>query len=156
MIRAARAEDVEEVREIWNQIIRDTTIIFNETEKTHAEVAEAIGTRPFLVATEGERVLGFATYGQLRPGDGYRFAAEHSVHLAPDAQGRGMGRALMDALIEIARANGVHTLWAGCSAENVGGIAFHERLGFSYVATLAETGRKFDRWIDLVFLVRKL
>jgi phosphinothricin acetyltransferase len=79
---------------------------------------------------------------------------EHTIVLGEDARDRGVGRALMTALEEHARAAGVGSLWAGVSAENPKGVAFHERIGFEVVARLPKVGYKFGRWIDLV-LMRK-
>ena len=155
MIRAARPEDIPGIADIWNPIIRNTTVTFTAQIKSSQGLAEMIATRPVFVVGQ-DRVEGFATYGPFRGGDGYRHTAEHTIHLSPDARGRGQGRALMTHLMEHARAAGIHTLWAGCSAENTGGIAFHERLGFTRTADLPQVGRKFDRWIDLILLHRML
>ena len=72
------------------------------------------------------------------------------------AQGGGVGRALMTAIEAHARSNGVHSLWAGISAENPGGVGFHRALGFVHVARLPEVGFKFGRWMDLVLMQKIL
>jgi len=69
---------------------------------------------------------------------------------------RGVGRALIEALLDRARADGVHAVIAGIDAENERSLRFHERLGFVEVARMPEVGRKFDRWLDLVLLQRLL
>ncbi|KQI67835.1 GNAT family acetyltransferase [Loktanella sp. 3ANDIMAR09] len=156
MIRAATRADAAAICAIWNPIIRETGITFTAIEKTPQAIVDLIATRPVLVAETGGVVAGFATYGPFRGGDGYRHTAEHTVHLAPAARGAGLGRLLMDALCADARGAGIHTLWAGCSAENPAGVAFHEKLGFVKIATLPQVGRKFDRWIDLILLTKML
>lgn len=155
MIRLACADDAAGVAAIWNAAIRDTTITFNPDEKTVAEVAELIAQNCFVWEHEGA-VLGFARYFQFRGGAGYRFTAEHTIMLAKAVHGRGVGRALMSTLCAHAKDAGIHTLFAGCSAENPSGVQFHAAIGFETVATLPEVGFKFGRWIDLVLMQKRL
>ena len=161
IIRPAAPADYPQILALWNPVIRDTTIIFHSEERDSAKVDEIIGTRrrdghDFFVAEDGGKVLGFATYAQFRAGNGYRHALEHSIILSPEAWGRGVGRALMARLEDHARAGGGHTLFAGVSGENTAGIAFHEKVGFRTVAVIPEAGRKFDRWLDLVLMMKFL
>jgi L-amino acid N-acyltransferase len=79
---------------------------------------------------------------------------ELTIHVDGEHHGRGVGRALIDALIERARDAGVHVLVAGVDGEHDASIAFHQRLGFVEVARMPEVGRKFDRWLDLVLMQR--
>lgn len=157
MIRPATAADAAAIAAIWNTMIRDTTVTFLPHEKTVAEVAALIdGADPVFVWDDAGQVLGFARYFQFRGGAGYRHTSEHTVLLHPGAQGRGGGRALMRHLLDHAAAAGRHSMWAGVSGENIAGVAFHERLGFETVAVLPEVGWKFDRWIDLVLMQKRL
>lgn len=158
MIRAARPADAAAIAAIWNPIIADTTITFTTQLKTETGLQALISERlpAFLVAETAGTVLGFATYGPFRAGNGYAHAREHTILLGPQARGRGLGRALMSALEEIARAQGIHTLVGGVSGENAAGIAFHRAMGFSDTARLPESGRKFDRWLDLVLMQKIL
>jgi phosphinothricin acetyltransferase len=98
---------------------------------------------------EGSTLLGFATYSQFRGGVGYQHTMEHTVVLAPEARGRGAGRALMQRLESHAASSGVHSMIAGVSGANAPGIAFHEAMGYKTVAVVPEVGRKFDQWLDL-------
>ena len=157
MIRQARAEDAGAIAAIWNHIIRDTAATFNAEEKPPSDVAALIVTRQaagraFLVAEDAGVVLGFATYDQFRGGVGYRHSMEHTVHILPAAQGRGLGRGLMTALEDHARAADVHVMMAGVSSENPAGRAFHEALGYQLSGTVPQVGRKFGRWMDLWLL----
>lgn len=155
MIRPALPEDAEAIAALWNPYIRDSAVTFNSIEKTPEDVAALIAARPgFLVAEAEGALAGFASYDRFRGGIGYARTMEHTILLAPDRAGQGIGRALMAALEDHARAGQVHTLWAGVSAENPSGVAFHARIGFERVAVLAEVGWKFGRWMDLV-LMRK-
>ncbi len=153
MLRDADPGDAAAIAAIWNPVIRDTLATFNAVEKTPKELGALIEARqsqglPFLVAEEGA-VLGFASYAQFRGGVGYAHSMEHTVMLAPAAQGRGLGRVLMQALEQHARAAGVHSLIAGISGANPQAIAFHAALGFAPVAVLPQVGRKSGQWLDL-------
>ena len=154
-IRPATPADAPQIAAIWNHAIRHTTITFNPVEKSDTEVAD-LCARQALVCEEGGRILGFARFFQFRGGEGYRHTAEHTILLHKDGQGRGMGRALMNATCDAARVAEYHSLFAGCSAENPGAVAFHAACGFRTVATLPEVGFKFGRWIDLVLMQKML
>ncbi|MEL6839542.1 MAG: N-acetyltransferase family protein [Pseudomonadota bacterium] len=155
MIRPATSEDAPAIATIWNTIIRDTTITFTPTEKRISDVAGLI-TRDALVWDEAGMVLGFARFFPFRAGEGYKFTVEHTIMLAPQARGRGVGCALLTALCDLARAQGMRNVIAGCSAESPEAIAFHKACGFQTVATLPEVGFKFGRWIDLVLMQKRL
>ena len=155
IVRRAVVADATRLAEIQNPIIRDTSITFNPQERTEAEFGEAIRTLPcFLVAEVDGQVVGFVTYDQFRKGAGYARTAEHTIVLAETARGKGVGRALMAAAEDHARAADIGSLWAGVSAENPAGVAFHARLGYEEIARLPKVGFKFGRWMDLV-LMRK-
>lgn len=161
MIIEAGARHATGILAIWNPVIRETAITFNAQEKDENELVRMIVGRAdaghgFLVAEEAGEVLGFATYAQFRAGVGYARAMEHTVMLGPEARGRGLGRALMEALEAQARDRGVHSMIGGVSAENAPGIAFHAAIGYAEVARVPEVGWKFDRWMDLVLMQKFL
>ena len=159
MIRPAHPSDAAQICAIWNPEIRDTLVTFNSVERTPDDITSMIADKgDGFVVFEGndENVLGFAFYGQFRGGVGYRHTGEHTIVLAPAARGQGAGRALMDAICDHARNAGFHSLFAGVSAGNPDGVAFHARLGFDTVARLPQVGRKFDRWIDLILMQKML
>lgn len=163
-IRPASAADSDSIAAIWNEVIRLPHVTFTTTAKTSGGVAAVIAGRaaegwPFLVAaddTADGNVVGFATYAPFRDGPGYRRTMEHSINLAPAARGRGVGRALMQALFAAAADGGIHSLMAAVSGINPDGIAFHRRLGFAEVGRIPEAGWKGGRFIDLVLLQRLL
>ena len=160
-IRPVEDRDFPAILALWNPVIRETTITFSSEEKSlqsfDAMVVERRRAgREFLLAEIGGDVQGFATYAQFRAGSGYAHAMEHTIILAPAARGRGIGRALMQRIEDHAREGGAHRLFAGVSGENVDGVEFHVRQGFSIVARLPEVGRKFDRWLDLVLMMKAL
>jgi phosphinothricin acetyltransferase len=158
ILRQADPRDIPQILAFWNPLIRETSVTFTTVEKTPETLAADIAARgaAFQVAEEAGRVLGFASYGTFRSGPGYAHTAEHTVILAPEARGRGVGRALMARLQEVARAADMHVLVAGVSGENLGAIAFHRAIGFAEVARMPEVGRKFGRWMDLVLLQKVL
>ncbi|MCD1625476.1 MAG: GNAT family N-acetyltransferase [Paracoccaceae bacterium] len=161
ILRTAAVRDAPAVAAIWNPVIRDSAATFTTLEKTPESLVADFATRAaegkvFLLAEDAGEILGFATYFQFRGGPGYARTMEHSVILAPSARGRGVGRTLMRALEEHARAGDVHSLWAGVSAENPGGVAFHNAIGFSEIARLPQVGFKFGRWMDLVLMQKIL
>lgn len=156
MIRPASPTDAPAIAEIWNHIIRDTVMTFTTAEKTASSLATAMETQPFFISEAEGVVTGFATYTQFRPGPGYVFTVEHSIHIADHARGQGLGRALMELLEDHARGEGMHSMIAGISGENPFGVSFHTVLGYAEVARLPQVGQKFGRWHDLVLMQKFL
>lgn len=160
-IRSARRGDIPRLMAFWNPQIAGTAITFTTVQKTDTALSAEIDAcaaegRAFLVAEEAGEVIGLATWFVFRKGPGYAHSAEHTIILAPEAQGRGAGRALMAALEDHAREAGVHVLVAGVTAENARGIAFHLALGYAEVGRMPQVGCKFGRWMDLVLLQKIL
>ncbi len=159
-IRSAGSEDLPGILAIYNEVVATSTAIYAiEPSSLAARRAwfEERGARgyPVLVAAEGAEVLGFSSFGDWRGAwPGYRHTVEHSVHVRSDMRGRGLGRDLVEALFPVARAMGMHVVIGGIDAENEASLRFHERLGFARVAHFREVGRKFGRWLDLVFMQR--
>jgi phosphinothricin acetyltransferase len=161
-IEDATDDDLPAVVAIYNQVLLTSTAIYREEPATIDERQAWNDTRkkngyPLLVArTDDLPVAGFATFGDFRAWPGYRFTVEHSVHIAESCRGRGIGTALMRLLIERGTALGKHVMVAGIDADNGGSIRMHERLGFEQTGHLKEVGFKFGRWLDLVFMQRRL
>jgi len=160
-IRDATEADLPGLVAIYNEVIATSTASYAYEAVTLADRREwwrarvALGY-PLLVAAEPSGVLGFATFGDFRAWPGYRFTVEHSVHVRADCRGRGVGTQLLQALLPRAAACNKHIMIAGVDAANAASIRFHERLGFTQVGHLHEVGYKFDRWLDLVFLQRRV
>ena len=112
---------------------------------------------PYLVVEDAGGVLGFASCNWFKPRPAYRFSAEDSIYLAPDAQGLGLGRLLLTELMAQAERAGVRKLIAviGDSANN-GSIGLHKACGFTHVGILSACGWKFDRWLDVVMMERSI
>jgi phosphinothricin acetyltransferase len=146
---------------IYNEVIATSTAVFSSVPVTLAERQQWWRTRiaqgyPVLVARDAQGVAGFSTFGDFRASPGYRFSVEHTVHVRGDGRGRGLGTSLVRALIPRAAQLGKHVMIAGVDAANAPSIRFHERLGFTVAGTLREVGHKFDRWLDLVFMQRRI
>lgn len=161
LIRDAEADDLPGLLAIYNEVIAHSTAIYADEPATLADrqawwAARRAQGYPVLVAVDASGVAGFASFGDFRAAPGYRFSVEHSVHVRADRRRRGLGGQLVSALLPRAAALGKHVMIAGVDASNAASIALHERLGFEQVAHFREVGRKFERWLDLVFLQRFL
>ncbi len=112
---------------------------------------------PYLIATEGDTILGYAYAAPFRTRPAYRYGVEDSIYLAPQAVGRGVGKALLQRLIEMCTARGLYSMIAviGDSA-NAASIGVHRSCGFTQTGTLPNAGFKFGRWLDVVFMTREL
>jgi phosphinothricin acetyltransferase len=161
MIRPATEQDIAEITAIYNEVVANSTAVWTEKQDTEADRLAWMNARrklgyPVLVATEGSSVLGYGTFGDFRAWSGYRHSVEHSVYIHADHRGRGLGRTIVGELISAASALGKHVLIAGIDGENQASIRLHERAGFIEVARMPEIGRKFGRWLDLIFMQRFL
>jgi len=149
---------IEGITTIYNDAVTNTAAIWNEVTIDAANRSAWLADRqragyPILVAVDNDgSVLGYASFGDWRAWDGYRHTVEHSVYVRADQRGKGIGEALVLALIERARRIGKHVMVAGIEAKNVGSIRLHEKLGFERVGHLKQVGTKFGSWLDLVFL----
>ncbi len=161
MIRPATAADAPALAALLNHWILHTAVTFNPVPKTENDILDMIAAKAaaghaFLVAEDTGQVIGQASYGQFRSGLGYRTCMEHSISLLPGSHGKGLGRALLAAVEDHARSQGVHQMIAGISGENAAGRAFHARVGYRHLVTIPEAGHKFGRFIDLVLMQKFL
>lgn len=158
IIRDALPNDAHGIAIIYNDAVANTTAIWNETEVDTANRQAWIADRqrvgyPVLVASDDSGdVLGYASFGDWRAFDGYRHTVEHSVYVRNDQRGKGLGKALMAALILRAQTLGKHVMVAGIESGNTGSIALHQQLGFEQVGFLKEVGTKFGQWLNLTFM----
>jgi L-amino acid N-acyltransferase YncA len=112
---------------------------------------------PWLVAERDGRVVGYAYASQFRPRGGYRFCAEDSIYLSPDAQGQGLGRALLSELVARCEAAGWRQMLAVIGdSQNAASIGLHRALGFRDAGLFRSAGFKLGRWLDLVLMQRAL
>jgi L-amino acid N-acyltransferase YncA len=158
-ISVAARTQLPEILAIYNEVIRNTTAVYSEDEVTLADREAWLDGKarqgfPVLVAADASGVMGFGTFGDFRAWPCYRHSVEHSVHVRADCRRRGIGRALVLALLDAAARSGKHVMIAGIDAENVKSIVLHESLGFKLVGHFHEVGFKFGRWLDLKFMQR--
>ncbi len=156
-IRDAQLHDLEAILAIHNHVLLNTTAIFEEAPETMPQRIAWFNERkaagfPVLCAVENETLLGFASYGTWRARCGYKATVEHSVHVDPAIRGKGVGTALILALLDCARREQRHVMLSGIAGENTGSLRLHERLGFRETGRMSEVGFKFGRWLDLVFM----
>lgn len=158
MIRDAGPADAGAIAAIYNHAVRETTALWSEGETDAVERAAWIAERqrdgwPVVVAVDAAGgVLGYGSYGPFRARSCYRLTVEHSVYVVPEAQGRGLGRALMAELIARARAAGLHVMVGAVDAANRPSLALHRAMGFAEVGLMPQVGRKFGRWLDLALV----
>ncbi|QLQ15405.1 MAG: N-acetyltransferase family protein [Micropruina sp.] len=156
-LREATAADLPAILDIYNEAVRTTTASWDlepvslaSRQRWFAEHEAA--DHPVLVAVRDGEVVGWTAYGRFRDKAGYDATMEHTVYVRADARGGGIGRALLQSLVGIARLRGVHALLGALSSENTGSLALHRSLGFVEVGRMPQVGRKFDRWLDLVWV----
>ena len=162
-VRPAVLADIPAITTIYDGAVRTGTASFELEPPGEAEMARrftALGDsgHPYLAAVDADgTLLGYAYAGAFRPRIAYRYTVENSIYVSPDAQKRGVGRALMEALIAECETRGFRQMVAviGDSA-NAGSIALHRACGFYDVGVLRATGLKFGRWIDTVLMQRDL
>jgi L-amino acid N-acyltransferase len=159
-VRAATAHDIEAVTAIYNEVIATSTAVYSVLPTTAQERRAWFDARvaagyPVQVAEQGAAVIGFASFGEFRGAwPGYRHSVEHSVHVRSAWRGQGVGSALVRSLFPLAATLDKHVMIGGIDAANDGSLRMHQRLGFERVAHFREVGRKFGRWLDLVFVQR--
>ena len=158
VLRDTVAADLPAITAIYADEVLHGTATFELVPPDEAEMASRLaGVRaldlPWLTAELDGAVVGYAYLSPFRLRPAYRYCVELSVYLAPEARGRGIGRALMQALIDRARVMGLrHLIGAIGDSANTASIALHKAAGFREAGVWRETGWKFERWIDVVLM----
>jgi phosphinothricin acetyltransferase len=162
VVRPGRDADMPAVAAIYHHHVLNSTGTFEIDPPTLSDMlqrrAEVLARGlPYLVLCEADRVQGFAYCNWFKPRPAYRFSAEDSIYLAPQALGRGWGQLLLNHLCEAAELAGLRKLIAviGDSA-NAASIGTHRRAGFEHVGLIRSCGWKFDRWLDIVLMEKTL
>lgn len=162
LIRPSQPQDIPAITAIYTHHVKTGTGTFEieppSTSDMESRRADVLSKGlPYLVAVDGDKVLGFAYCNWFKPRPAYRYSAEDSIYLAADAHKQGIGRALLAELAAQAEKAGVRKLIAviGDSA-NHGSIAVHRSVGFTHVGVLKSCGWKFDQWLDVVLMEKAL
>ncbi len=161
-IRPATNADIPAITRIYAYAVEHGTASFEYEPPGEPEMARRMAELldngyPYRAAEADGELAGYAYAGPYRARPAYRFTVEDSVYIAPEAQGRGIGRALLKALIEAAEAGGFRQMIAviGDSGQTAS-VALHAALGFAYIGTFPNVGFKFGRWLDTVLMQRAL
>jgi phosphinothricin acetyltransferase len=162
LIRPSRDEDLPAITRIYGHHVLHGTGTFETTPPTLEDMtarrADVLGKGlPWLVVEDGGQVLGYAYGNWFKPRPAYRFSVEDSIYLAPEAAGKGLGRALLAELLAALERAGIRKVMAviGDSA-NAGSVGVHTALGFERVGVVRSCGWKFDRWLDIVLMEKTL
>ena len=151
LIRLATPADAPALTAIYAPYVTDTPVSFEETPPDAHEMAKRLAgdgreLHPWLVAEIDGHVVGYASSAPFRTRPAYRWTVETGIYLAPEAQGRGLGRALMERLLDLLTRQGFTAAVAGITLPNAASVALHEKLGFTPCATYRDTGFKLGEW----------
>ena len=152
LLRLATPADAPSIAAIYAPLVRDGYASFEseapDAEEVGERIAHTLQRFPWFVCEDAGRLLGYAYAGPHRSRAGYRWSAEVSVYVAPEAQRRGVGRALYTALFALLKAQGFVNLYAGIALPNDASVGLHEALGFRLVARYPAVGYKAAAWRD--------
>ncbi|MFD1674465.1 GNAT family N-acetyltransferase [Alicyclobacillus fodiniaquatilis] len=152
-IRDAQITDLPDLLRIYNQAILTTTATFDIEVQTLAARTEWFhhygGQYPLIVAEENGEIRGYASLSRFREKEAYARTVESSVYIDEQAHGRGIGKALMQELLQRAVALHHHVVIASITSGNETSVRLHTKLGFEFVGRLKEVGYKFDKWQDV-------
>jgi len=156
-IRPYKTEDTQAILEIINHNILHSTSLYDYSVRTIEQQKAILEEKikkgfPIIVAEKEGEILGFGMYSEFRFREAYQFTVEHSVYVSENYLGKGIGKSLLSELIVLAKAQKLHTMIGVIDSENQNSIAFHEQFGFKIVGVVKESGYKFDRWLDSVFM----
>ena len=162
LIRPSTDHDIAAITRIYAHHVLHGTGTFETTPPTEADMltrrADVLSKGlPWLVLEDGGNVIGFAYGNWFKPRPAYRFSVEDSIYLAPEAAGKGLGRALLAELLAKLQAGGVRKVMAVIGdSSNAGSVGVHAALGFERVVVVKSCGWKFDRWLDIVLMEKSL
>lgn len=167
-IRVASPKDAERLLEIYRPYVERTAVSFEYDVPTREEfedrIASTLGRYPYLIAEEGERILGYAYAGTFKGRRAYDHGVELSVYVDWNCRRGGVGGQLYDALEGILAKQNVYALYACIACTGREGdpylspdsLRFHEQRGFRYVGKFEGCGYKFNRWFDMVWMEKRL
>lgn len=156
-LRDATAADLPAINDIYNYYVHHSTCTYQLEPETLADrqawfSLHSADKYPVVVAEDAGQIVGWGSLSKFHARAGYDGTVEASVYIANGFHRRGLGRLVLEHLIDRARRHGFHVLIGGASADQTASIALQESLGFTRVGHLKEVGRKFDQWLDVVYL----
>ena len=156
-LRPYKIEDTQAILDIINFNILHSTALYDYTIRSFEQQKNILEEKirkgfPVLVAELDGIAVGFGMYSEFRFREAYKFTVEHSVYVNDNHHGKGIGKLLLQELIQLANNQKLHTMIAVIDAENQSSVEFHEKFGFKTVGIIKESGYKFDRWLHSVFM----
>ena len=160
-VRPALIEDAAAIAAIYAEHVRRGTASFDTVARTipdtEAKIAEITANGwPFLVAEKHGEILGYAYANQFRDRAAYSFACENSIYVRADCVGQGVGVVLLRALVDAATQRGFRQMIAVIGGGEPASVALHAKLGFAHAGRMRSVGRKFERWLDTVYMQLEL
>ncbi len=160
-IRPYQIEDTLAILDIVNHNILNSTALYDYKPRTLENQIAIFEEKlkkgfPIIVAVDNETLVGFGYYSEFRFREAYKFTVEHSVYAHPNHIGKGIGKLILENLINLAKLQKLHTMIGVIDAENQSSIEFHKKFGFEIAGTIKDSGFKFDRWLHSVFMQKML
>jgi phosphinothricin acetyltransferase len=142
---------------IFNDAILNSTALYDYKPRSKESMTawfevKAKGNFPVIgIENDSGELMGFASYGIFRAFPAYKYTVEHSVYVAAQFRGQGLGKRLLAEIITAAQKQDYHLLVGAIDASNSASIRLHESLGFTHCGNIRQAGFKFNRWLDLAF-----
>jgi L-amino acid N-acyltransferase len=159
-VRLATIDDAEAIRAIYNPEVLESTVTFDLVPRSLEDQQQWLddhsGAHPAVVALDGESIVGFGSLSEYKPRPAYRTSVEDSVYVHRSYQGKGVGRLILESLLELATDHGFHAVFARIVGDHEASIALHRKFGFEHVGREKEVGRKFGQWLDVVIMQKLL
>jgi phosphinothricin acetyltransferase len=157
MIRDAKASDIAAITAIYNDVISTTNAIYREDEVDESERMAWFTDKqnhgfPVTVAEVDGTVVGYGVFGSFRFGEGYNHTVEHSVHVASHLRGQGIGKKILEDLIDRARQQNRLVMIAAIDSTNEQSIGLHAAYGFVESARMPRVAEKHGQFLDLVLM----
>ncbi|MCG7374096.1 N-acetyltransferase family protein [Pseudomonas luteola] len=162
IVDCSKQRHAQAILDIFNHAILNSTALYDYKPREATSMVGWFDTKsrnnfPVIgIEDDDGKLLGFASYGTFRAWPAYKYTVEHSIYVDHECRGVGLGKILLNALINEAIERDVHTMVGGIDLTNQASIALHEQLGFRQVGIIKEAAYKFRRWLDLAFYQRIL
>lgn len=159
-LRLASEEDLPAINDLYNHYVLHSTATYQTEPSTlpqrRAWFLDHGPHHPITVIERDGQIVGWGALSRFHPRAAYQPTVENSVYIRHDALGEGLGTQVLQDLIDRASALHYHSMIALVSADQSASLRLHERLGFQHAGRLKEVGRKFNRWLDVIYLQKLL